>query len=272
MAASLEPGRCADTHANPGPGTTILPACRFRQEQSRTCRCCAAVATNAALHQDRRIAANRGAGSNQENNNRPARKPPICACQATTWSPPVIGNEPSPNRILIPNHTARKASTRGSRRHAGERERRHAIGGGVAVAPEAERTAALERKAHRRRHRAGDRRRRADHRRLLAGMRDQMHRRAGRRRHREEREEPQRAEPPRHRAAERQQPDRIDAEMHPVGVDQRIGDEGPQFARRSRPAARRRAHRGVVARRNEGEGEQEFDVLLRRSARSVRTA
>ena len=45
--------------------------------------------------------------------------PPVIAftCQATTWSDPmpVIENDPSPNRILIPNHTARKASTRGSR-------------------------------------------------------------------------------------------------------------------------------------------------------------
>src|ERR1035437_8754081 len=32
--------------------------------------------------------------------------------------------------------------------HAGERVRRHAIGGGIALAPEAEWTAALERKSH----------------------------------------------------------------------------------------------------------------------------
>ena len=88
-------------------------------------------------------------------------------------------------------------------------------------------------------------------------------RRARRRRHRKEREKPQRAEPPRHRAAERQQPHRIDAEMGPVGMDQRIGDEGPNLGAE---AARQRAaehDRGVVARAGmKREAEQELDVLI----------
>ena len=77
-------------------------------------------------------------------------------------------------------------------------------------------------------------------------MADKMHRRAGCRCHREKRQEPQRAEPPRHRAAKRQQPHRIDADMGPIGVDQRIGHKAPQLRAE---AARQRAaehDRGVT--------------------------
>ena len=85
---------------------------------------------------------------------------------------------------------------------------------------------------------------------------------ARRRRHREERDEAQRAEPPRHRAAERQQPNRVDAEMSPVGMDQRIGDEGPNLGAE---AARQRAvehRRAIVARGDEGKADQKLDVLI----------
>ena len=65
---------------------------------------------------------------------------------------------------------------------------------------------------------------------LLAGMRGEMQ---GLRRRRpvtaKNAMKAQRAEASRHCAPERQQPDRIDAEVRPIGMDQRIGDEGPYF-------------------------------------------
>ena len=60
---------------------------------------------------------------------------------------------------------------------------------------------------------------------------------AGRGRHREKSEKAPGAEAARHRRAEREQPDRIEAEMHEIGVDQRVGDEGPDVGRKSRPAS-----------------------------------
>ena len=38
----------------------------------------------------------------------------MCASQATGWSLPVMGSEPTPNRMLIPNHTTRNNITRAS--------------------------------------------------------------------------------------------------------------------------------------------------------------
>src|ERR1700754_5244883 len=57
----------------------------------------------------------RGIGSNSENNNRPAKKPPICACQATLAPSAPIAIDPPPKMMLTPNQTQRKPSTRGSR-------------------------------------------------------------------------------------------------------------------------------------------------------------
>lgn len=56
-----------------------------------------------------------------------------------------------------------------------------------------------------------------------------MGERAGRRCHRQEQEEPDGAKAPRQRAAERQQPQHVEAEMSQIGVQQRIGDEGPDL-------------------------------------------
>src|SRR5262249_25878689 len=51
-------------------------------------------------------------GSNQGNRRSPTRKPPICACQAISWSSPPIDSEPkSPSTILSPNHTTRNMTT-----------------------------------------------------------------------------------------------------------------------------------------------------------------
>ena len=41
----------------------------------------------------------RGTGSNSENNNRPAKKPPICACQATLAPSLPIAIEPMPDNL-----------------------------------------------------------------------------------------------------------------------------------------------------------------------------
>src|ERR1700692_999206 len=57
----------------------------------------------------------RRTGSNSENNTRPAKNPPICACQATLAPSAPIAIDPMPKMMLTPNQTARKPSTRGLR-------------------------------------------------------------------------------------------------------------------------------------------------------------
>src|SRR6202795_4009542 len=54
----------------------------------------------------------RGTGSNSENNTRPAKNPPICACQATLAPSAPIAIDPIPKMMLTPNQIARKPSTR----------------------------------------------------------------------------------------------------------------------------------------------------------------
>src|ERR1700726_2235969 len=54
----------------------------------------------------------RGTGSKSKNNTKPARKPPICACQATLAPSAPIAIDPTPKMMLTPNQIARKASTR----------------------------------------------------------------------------------------------------------------------------------------------------------------
>src|SRR2546429_7784630 len=58
----------------------------------------------------------RGTGSNSENSTRPAKNPPICACQATLAPSVPIAIDPRPKMMLTPNQTARKPSTRGARK------------------------------------------------------------------------------------------------------------------------------------------------------------
>src|ERR1700737_2971303 len=60
-------------------------------------------------------AAVRGTGSNSENNTRPAKNPPICACQATLAPSAPIAIDPTPKMTLTPNQTPRKPSTRALR-------------------------------------------------------------------------------------------------------------------------------------------------------------
>ena len=66
---------------------------------------------------------------------------------------------------------------------------------------------------------------------MLVG--DEMGKRAGRCRHRHEDEEAHRAEAPCQRAAEWQQPQHIEKDVAEIGVQQRIGDEGPDLGSRS---------------------------------------
>src|SRR5258708_25539654 len=61
------------------------------------------------------LAAVRGMGSNRENNTSPAKKPPICACQATLAPSVPIAIDPMPKITLTPNQIASNASTRGLR-------------------------------------------------------------------------------------------------------------------------------------------------------------
>jgi hypothetical protein len=79
-----------------------------------------------------------------------------------------------------------------------------------------------------------------------------MRERAGRRRHRQEEVETQRPEPPRQRAAERQKPQHVEADMGEVGVQQRIGDEAPYLGAGA-AGNDDIERRGVVAQRNEAE-------------------
>src|SRR5450755_1198058 len=58
------------------------------------------------------LGAARGIGSNSENSTRPAKNPPICACQATLAPSAPIAIDPMPKMMLTPNQTARKPSTR----------------------------------------------------------------------------------------------------------------------------------------------------------------
>ncbi len=96
------------------------------------------------------------------------------------------------------------------------------------------------------------------------GMKCQMHGGARRRRHGEKGDETQRAETARDRRAECEQPHGVESEMRPVAVDQRVGDEGPDLRAESARHRALRQDRCVVARRNEREQQQKFDVLLRR--------
>src|SRR6266851_4549518 len=61
------------------------------------------------------LGAARGIGSNSENNTRPAKNPPICACQATLAPSAPIAIDPMPKMMLTPNQTARKPRTRALR-------------------------------------------------------------------------------------------------------------------------------------------------------------
>ena len=192
--------------------------------RGRTCPCDDASAASGGA---------RGTGSNSENSKSPAKKPPICACQATFAPSAPIAIDPMPKMMLTPNQTARKPSTRRLRKARAQRQRRHFCSGVGIAAAERKEAALHEGKADRGRHRAGHRRRRADHRRQRMLMGDQMRQRARRRRDRHEHEEPNRAKAPRQRAAERQQPQHVEADMAEIGVQQRIGHEGPDLGARA---------------------------------------
>ena len=146
-------------------------------------------------------------------------------------------------------------------------QRSHERGGGHAIcrlvgaAKQPERPAALKHEADRRRHEARNCRRASDHRLAPARMGGEMRGRPCRGGNREERNEARGAEAARHRRPERQQPHRIDGEMHGVAVDERVGDEGPDIRRPStgKHAVRQRV---VVAHRNEREGRQQLAILL----------
>src|SRR6185312_6207004 len=85
---------------------------------------------------------------------------------------------------------------------------------GIRIAPmERKKTSPHEGEADGGGHRAGYRSRGADHRRDRMLMGDEMRQRARHGRHRHEYEEPDRTEPARQRAAKRQQPQHVEADM-----------------------------------------------------------
>ena len=98
----------------------------------------------------------------------------MCASQATGWSLPVMGSEPTANRMLIPNHTTRNNITRASDEDAAQGNSRYPIATGVSSSDQPQRASTLESKTHCGRHRARDRRRCTDHRKLLPRVRCEM--------------------------------------------------------------------------------------------------
>src|SRR4051794_7212164 len=78
------------------------------------------------------------------------------------------------------------------------------------------------------------------------------------RRHREKGKEARSAKAARNRRTESEQPDRIEAEMHEIGVNESVGNEGPDLGRK--PARHRTDQkRRVVACRDEREQQDEFE-------------
>src|SRR5260221_1834306 len=97
------------------------------------------------------------------------------------------------------------------------------------MAEHREGSATLKRESDRACHETGDRCRGAYHRHQLTPMGNKMRQAAGRSRRRKEADDAQVPESPRDRAAERQEPNRIHAEMEDVAVNERIGYEGPDI-------------------------------------------
>ena len=90
-------------------------------------------------------------------------------------------------------------------------------------------------------------------------MGQQMGRGSRNRRHGKEGIKAKRSEPAGQRAAERQQPQAVEADVAEVGVQQRIGEKGPDL-RTDAVVDRVREQRRALARRNEGEAEQHLLV------------
>ena len=220
------PRSCSGSASNDPAGGRV-PSTAIRESDAasrqRLMRRCIAIVVDcrqAARAPDR--TAKTATGRRESRRYGPARRP--------SGSSPASDSEPSPNSRLRPNQTPRNDQHARIAQHADERQRRHAVRRHRSLAPEAERTAALERKAHRRRHDAGDRRRRADHRRLLAG--DASSRCASAPAAAVTAKKARKRSAPNRRATalpNGKQPDRVEAEMRPVGVEQRVGDEGPDL-------------------------------------------
>ena len=131
-----------------------------------------------------------------------------------------------------------------------------------ALAPIRHRTVGLKHKTHRRRHGAGDSRRRSDHRLHLAEMGDQMSQRADRRHDQHKEDVAPRSEAARQRGAERDQPSQVETEMHKIGVNERVSEKGPKIGGESAGKCARDADIGAIARRDERKGQKKIDVLV----------
>src|SRR5258707_3499672 len=103
------------------------------------------------------------------------------------------------------------------------------------MAEHRERSATLKRESDRACHETGDRCRGAYHRHQLTPMGNKMRQGAGRRPRRKEADDAQVPQSPRDRAAERQETNRIHAEMEDVAVNEPIGYQGPDILASSAP-------------------------------------
>ncbi len=163
----------------------------------------------------------------------------------------------------MPNQTARRKSNPRVAQHAAERNRRHAIGFFVVAAQHVQRPPRWNAK------------------RMAAAIAPEIaaeapiigncspgcvarckSRPAGRPSPRRRRESAARrsAAPPRCRRAAAHTA--LTPKWSPVGMDQRIGDEGPDLGAETALQRATEHDLGVVARRDEGKGKQELDVLI----------
>ena len=147
--------------------------------------------------------------------------------------------EPMPNMKLSTNHTTMKISTRGyAAPPSAVRPERYRIADRAAATTPADRRAETQTAWLRPSCRTPPLMRRSSEK----SRRDASTRcaeRAACRRHGEQNEKARGAEPARHRGTERQQPDAVDAEVHEVGVQKGIGDEGPDIRAKTAREMRR---------------------------------
>ena len=173
-------------------------------------------------------------------------------------SPPVSVIEPSPNSMLRPNQTTKESKHARITQSGGERRGRHVIGALSRSLPRsrADHRAGMQSASPRPSCRKSQPRRRSPEInspacviRCAAAPAAAVTARNGKKARRARK---RRAT----RASERQQPDHIEAEMRQIGVNQRIGDEGPDVRAPSAGQGAAEQDRDVVARRDERKQQQ----------------
>src|SRR5713101_6336378 len=92
-------------------------------------------------------------------------------------------------------------------------------------------------------------------------MADQVRHCPNRRRRQHEQNIAPGAEPARQRAAKRDQPSQVEPQMGQIGVDEGIGEKGPQVGGKTARKDSTQDGFAAIARRNKAEGQDELDVL-----------